>query len=457
MGLRSQLGITLFIAFMASFALLGTAALQLSKRARQQDLHGVAHALAQVLARSWERTPQTEHAPNNVEALLRTVPAGVIRAVRVQPWSAESWTWGQPAGRAVGWASLAEGGRVSVWLNTHEQRDEPLRRLLLFYIVTTGSALLFLTYLGLTSWIIRPMATLTAASEALASGRVMTRVPERGAAEIARLARSFNRMAQQIAGDKEALESQLRELSERTEQLRQTQTQLVRSEHLASVGKLAAGIAHEIGNPLSAVLGFVELLKGGGLSDAQHNEFLSRVQRETERIHKIIRDLLDFARQESSKNLVGESDLCATVEETIALLLPHKEMRDITLERRFYEEPLWVHGPSDALTQIILNLLLNALDAISGQGTILVEVGSVDTADGFIRISDSGPGIAAEIIDQLFEPFVTTKPAGHGTGLGLSVCHGLVTSLGGKITASNPPAGGACFEIILPLASKPIV
>jgi signal transduction histidine kinase len=230
----------------------------------------------------------------------------------------------------------------------------------------------------------------------------------------------------------------------------------VRSEKLASVGRLAAGVAHEIGNPLAAILGLIELLRQGGLEPAEQQEFLRRAQAETERIHKIIRGLLDFARQGAPAPAVAsdaKADLRAVVEDAVGLIAPQKDLSGVDIERRLAAEVPDARGPRDELVQLVLNLLLNAADAIQNEGTIRIEVEpSPDGRQVILVVADSGPGIAPEVANKLFEPFVTTKPPGEGTGLGLAVCHTIVERLGGTITAANAPEGGARFEVRLPVA-----
>ena len=244
----------------------------------------------------------------------------------------------------------------------------------------------------------------------------------------------------------------LRELEQRTEELKATQAQLIHGEKLASVGRLAAGVAHEIGNPLAAILGLVELLRGGGLSVEQSGEFLARMQSETERIHRIIRDLLDFARRDPDGESEGASaELSAVVAEAVALLRPQKLSKQVVIEVEIPEGVGRVRGAPSRLTQVVVNLLLNALDALEGRGE--VRISARRQGDRCVlAVEDDGPGIAPEIADLLFEPFTTTKPVGQGTGLGLAVSLALVESMGGTIRAASRAPQGARFEVVLRVA-----
>ncbi|HJL26577.1 MAG TPA: HAMP domain-containing sensor histidine kinase, partial [Polyangiaceae bacterium LLY-WYZ-15_(1-7)] len=310
-----------------------------------------------------------------------------------------------------------------------------------------------LTYLALTFLIVRPVEAVTRASERVAEGRLETQVPVRGAAEVAGLAQSFNAMARQLGAERLALEERLRQLEAARAETSAAQDQVLRSARLASVGRLAAGIAHEIGNPLAAILGLTEIARDADLDAEERDEFLARIQTETERIHRIIRDLLDFARQEQEPGAGdGErrADLGQVVADAVHLVAPQKDTAKLRIERRVEEVPP-VRGSADRLTQVVLNLLLNAADAVEGEGDVVVEVAR-EGEEVVLSVSDTGPGIPEDVLEELFEPFVTTKPVGQGTGLGLAVCHTIVERVGGTITAENAEGGGARFVIRLPLA-----
>jgi signal transduction histidine kinase len=344
-----------------------------------------------------------------------------------------------------------DGGLVRAWVQgPGDDAARSLVALLVLYASVAAIAILFLSYVLLTRLIVRPVEELTRASERLASGKLDTRAPIGGAAEVARLSIAFNRMSADLRRDRSALDARVAELEAATRELRAAQSSLVRSEKLASVGRLSAGVAHEIGNPLTSILGLVELLRDGGIEPAEQAEFLKRIQTETERIHRIIRDLLDFARaRPEGSEVEGEADLAQVIDRAVTLVAPQKDLRRIQIERRIAADLPKVRGADDRWTQILLNLLLNAADAIEGEGTITITLDpdTKDAASVVLRVSDSGPGIAPEVRDRLFEPFVTTKPPGSGTGLGLAVCLSLVEGFGGKLSADNVDGGGARFTI----------
>jgi signal transduction histidine kinase len=248
------------------------------------------------------------------------------------------------------------------------------------------------------------------------------------------LARAFNQMTSSLATQRE---------------------QLIRSEKLASVGQLAAGVAHEIGNPLAAILGYVDILRAdaasaGRLPDAERRDALDRVKAETQRINRIIRDLLEYSRPSHEEpSLI---DPLLVVRSAQALLAPQARFREVRITVT-PEGSSWpaVMVSQGRMTQVLVNLLLNAADAMDGKGQVAVTCESVA---GRVRIavSDEGPGIERELRRKVFDPFFTTKPPGQGTGLGLSISRAIVESYGGTLELDPEAARGARFVIDLPAA-----
>ena len=446
LGLRTQILAALSGAFVVAFALLGIATVQLTSRARRLDHEASADSVANAVAASIDGLPAARATLAHYVSVL--AEDDDIARVEIEPTPGlQPLVAGGGVTSLVGAGQLKSGGRVRVWLRPRGTGGvSPLTNLLLLYVALTGGGILVLTYVALTYLIVRPVTALTDASERLAAGRLTVHVPVNGAGEVARLARSFNAMASQIRRDREALEVRLAELEETTRELREAQDQVIRSERLASVGRLSAGVAHEIGNPLAAVSGLVELMRDGDLSQEQHREFLDRVFRETGRIHEIIRDLLDFARLEQIEP--GSADLVLAAEEAIKLVKPQKAFREVEIRQRFEDAIPRVRGLQEQLSQLVVNLLLNAADAMTAQGQIDVVIGREgDQVE--LRVRDTGTGIAPDVKDVLFEPFVTSKPAGKGTGLGLAVCQTIVERAGGTIRAEDHPERGAVFVVRL--------
>jgi two-component system NtrC family sensor kinase len=452
-GLRAQIVVALSVVFVISFALLGTAAVRLTQAASEVDRVRSARLYAVAFAAALDASRPSERA--QVDALLDAWAARTeLRAIRIVDRDGRRYQRGSAPAEPGARMRLASGGELTLWLERSRSHTRlAVANLLLFYVSMTGLAVLVLAYFALTHLIVRPLDRLTHSSELLAAGAADVSVPERGAAEVVRLAAAFNAMAAQLRAERDALERRLYELEQTTIELKTAQQQLIHGEKLASVGRLAAGVAHEIGNPLAAILGFVELLRAGDLPPAQGEEFLARIHSETERIHRIIRDLLDFSRRDPDDDLAGQSaDLGEVIADAVNLVRPQKASKQVEIQIDVEAGVGHVIGSAQRLTQVLLNLLLNAIDALEGRGCVRIEVRRTSGERCALIVTDDGPGLPQEVLDHLFEPFTTTKPAGKGTGLGLAVCHALVEGMGGEITAKNRAQGGACFEVTLRLS-----
>ncbi|MGB5809667.1 MAG: ATP-binding protein [Polyangiales bacterium] len=447
LGLRSQLMIALMVAFGAAFVLLSvvTARLDESERVEEEQLR--ANDLARGIVVSSGATGTTEPLFDEL------VAEGLVQGIETRDELGVR-QWGRTMGAWDGQAEHDDGSIVRVWVHPAARKDAARRSLFVFYLGLTALVVLLLSYVLLTYFIVRPIDRMRRASEEVASGNLRTNVPVTGAAEVARLASSFNGMASQLRADRAALQDRLEELERTTAELTTAQEQLMRSARLAAVGRLSAGVAHEIGNPLAAIRGMLDLMQTGDLDRGEDREFLGRIQRETERIHHTIRDLLDFSRHdpEQEGRIESSADIAEVVDDTLKLVDRQSRFRDISVELEVASALPRVRGDHERLRQLLLNLLFNAADALAGTGRISVSATGGDERVRLV-VADDGPGIDLEILDQVFDPFVTTKPAGKGTGLGLAVCHTIVDRLGGSIHATNPAAGGAAFEVTLPTAT----
>jgi two-component system NtrC family sensor kinase len=346
-------------------------------------------------------------------------------------------------------------GVVAAILRTDDSaaRAAPLVRLLGLYSLLVGTLLLVAAYFALTRLIVRPLDSLARAAERVALGARRFSVPQAGARELVELGRNLHTMTEHLIREEEALRAKVDEVERATVSLKEAQHRLVRSERLASVGRLAAGLAHEVGNPIAALIGLEDLLLEGGLDPAEQQDFLQRMRKETERISRILRDLLQFARPGEPHELPGgaEGDVAEAVADTAALIAPQKAMRGVELEVDVPRELPTVALRAEQLMQLVLNLVLNAVDALDGGGRVRVTA-RLSTVGVQLVVEDNGPGVAERVRERLFEPFVTTKEVGKGTGLGLAVCRGLVEAVGGAIALDVAFEGGARFVVELPLA-----
>jgi signal transduction histidine kinase len=232
--------------------------------------------------------------------------------------------------------------------------------------------------------------------------------------------------------------------------LKEAQRQLVLTERLAAIGELSAKIAHEVNNPLSIISNYLHLCERTLNDPDTSRRHLEVVRQELSRIARIVRQLLDFHRPPKSERV--EVNVADIMDNVLGLVEYQLQQKQISVSRRYDDLLPPVIGSPEQLKQVFLNLIINARDFMPEGGRLTIEIGKADT-NIRIAVSDSGPGIAEEHLPRIFEPFFTTKKDGAGTGLGLSVCYGIVSEHGGRIEAGNLPEGGGCFTVTLPAAA----
>ncbi|HEV3468578.1 MAG TPA: ATP-binding protein [Pyrinomonadaceae bacterium] len=320
-----------------------------------------------------------------------------------------------------------------VWWSFTAQTPEAWRRYLVFSVVTALVPNLVLVALVIRI-ISRPLRRLTEAAVDVAGGAYGTQVELRSNDEVGLLAASFNEMSRKMAEDIE----RLRAMSER----------LLRSEKLAAAGTLAAGVAHEVNNPLASISSLVQILQTRQAGDeAETREMLRLIQTQVARITQVMRDMLDFARQRPPAR--APLDLARAVESSLRLASFDKAFKRLRVETEFDAGAPVVSADADQLQQVLLNLLLNARDAMPEGGRLTVKT-FYDRGAGevVVEVADTGHGIAPEHLAHVFDPFFTTKPA--GAGLGLAVCYGIVTAHGGQIELAADDGRGTLARVTLP-------
>ncbi len=233
--------------------------------------------------------------------------------------------------------------------------------------------------------------------------------------------------------------------------LTRTQEQLLQSEKMSALGQMISGVAHELNNPLTAILGYSQLLEDEPLAP-RHREYLDKIFKQAHRTHRIVQNLLSFARQRKPfKQLL---DLRRVLEDTLALRDYDLKASNVAIEQEIQHELPQVFGDSHQLEQVFLNIVNNALDSmLEAQGGGRLRLRAFRDGDHVaVEFHDSGAGIRDA--KRIFDPFYTTKPVGKGTGLGLSICYGIIRAHGGEILARNHPQGGAVFQVRLPVATQ---
>jgi PAS domain S-box-containing protein len=234
------------------------------------------------------------------------------------------------------------------------------------------------------------------------------------------------------------------------EDLRRTQEQLLQSEKMSAVGQLIAGVAHELNNPLTAILGYAQLLESEGLNE-RAQDYVAKMFKQAQRTHRVVQNLLSFARQRKPER--SEVDIRKVLDETLALRDYDLKVNHINVEKDFAADPALVVADPHQIEQVFLNIINNAVDAVleSGRaGKLRIRV-FCENGCACAQFADDGPGIKDP--KRIFDPFYTTKSVGKGTGLGLSICYGIVKEHGGDITARNADEGGAVIDVRLPMAT----
>ena len=350
-------------------------------------------------------------------------------------------------------------------------------------VVDVAIYLLLANYL-IERLVLRPVQAAVETAAAVAAGDYASRAPAAGSREMGALSDSLNRMTEQLLDNQQKLAHNVQSLDDTNRRLLSTQRDLVEAEKLASIGRLAAGVAHEIGNPLGALMGYASVLRRRAVDP----EVAAGVEGEVRRIDRIVRSLLDYARPAPAER--EPVDVNAAVRAAVEVLRGQGALEDVDVRLELADGLPLLDGAPHLLEQAFLNLLDNARQAMDGRGSITVATGQeryqggapipsrrADDPPGIsyahlrrpritsvrdphriepgtdivkVTIADSGPGIPPELIDRVFDPFFTTRAPGEGTGLGLAIVASTVADFGGRIEASSADGGGAVFTLSLP-------
>ncbi len=326
-----------------------------------------------------------------------------------------------------------------------------------FAIATLGFLLIIgVTYVMISN-ITSPIGEMVAATRNITAGRLDREVRTGAPGELRLLADSFNTMLaslRQMKGDLEDWGRTLEEkVRERTDQVTAMQARVAQAERLASLGMLAAGVAHEVNNPLGGILALTALTLEDLPPDHPDRHNLEVVLRQTERCRDIVKGLLDFSRQ--SEVTMQRLDINVVLQDTLALIAQQSSFFNVRIDRHLGDDLPAVTGDRSQLQQVFLNILVNAVQAMEERGTIAIStVTSSEGREVEIRIADTGCGITPDAIDRIFDPFFTTREGGRGTGLGLAIAYGIVTRHRGHIGVASTVGEGTTFTIRLPVADS---
>ncbi|MBW1767704.1 MAG: HAMP domain-containing histidine kinase [Deltaproteobacteria bacterium] len=364
-------------------------------------------------------------------------------------------------GRPLGGISIS-ASLIPIYQNLRKSE-----KVILLYILLDTLILALVGIYLLSRIVVKPIHKLSKMTEEYKAGDMIpSTFGEASGNEIGQLSRSLSIMLKRLDENKRELKANISSLEKSNKELRQAQNEIIRSEKLASVGRLAAGIAHEIGNPIGIILGYLELLNKNELVEWEKKDFLNRIESEITRINRIIRQLLDFSRP-SNGNL-EETHAHDTIMNTVNILSPQPMMEGIQIILELRASRDTILSDPNHLQQVFLNIIMNAADALAEKNTSKYKdsgvddvsvpfvkkeltIRSEDAGDSIeLRFIDNGPGTTDEELVHFFDPFYTTKEPGKGTGLGLSVCYRIVEGIGGTIRAENSAGKGTTIIVTFP-------
>jgi signal transduction histidine kinase len=354
-------------------------------------------------------------------------------------------------------------GAVGVELSLEEifVRLGKMQRVFFGYFLANLIVLALLGFFWFHRVMVRPIQSLVQLIEGFRTEEDLLLPASPQDSEFQQLSKALRRMVRGFGRNREELRATVLSLKKANAELRQAQDEIIRAEKLASVGRLSAGIAHEIGNPIGIVLGYIDLLKQAGVGEEERLDFLARAEKEVNRINLIIRQLLDLARPSKvGVQVVAVHDLLHELSQAAAVL---PLMASISCRLDLLAVDDRVQADGQQLRQVFLNLLINAADALAdyqgpAEKELLVTSTNPPVDDGespvlLISFKDNGPGIPEEALANIFDPFYTTKEPGKGTGLGLAVSFMIVESIGGRIEVKSRLGQGSTLSILLPLLS----
>ncbi len=324
-------------------------------------------------------------------------------------------------------------------------------RIVFIYILFDAAILLLLGTFLMTRAVVRPLRRVIRLTEDINEdhfGGLPLFFSDKN--EIGKLTSALKSMAGSLDRERSTVRKQIASLEEKNSEIEQAHRQIIQSEKLASVGRLAAGIAHEIGNPAGIILGYIHMLRDADPSGEERRDYLMRMEAETERISATIRELLDYAHPASGERT--DVDINSLIRDIWMMVARQQDFAAIAASFSLAEKLPCVIADEKQIRQVVLNLVLNAGDAMPDGGTIVFHTNLLKESVS-ITVSDTGCGIPENIREKVFDPFFTTKQA-SGTGLGLANVHRIVDALGGTVSVESEPGQGSSFTVTIPLPQR---
>lgn len=400
---------------------------------------------------AWLKRAEAEHQGIPQDQLKMIFNGEIVTLLQETPSGADSLTTYIPLRIIDDQAGTIE--IVESLEDLHGYIRETMRRSAMLMAAIVGCSLLVIIAIG-SLWVSEPVKRLAAQADRIAAGDFSHDLKPRGNDDFATLTSAIDRMRHQLAAAKKADQERLETL----EKLRHT-------ERLATLGRLSAGMAHELGTPLNVISGRAKLIASQQLSPEESTKSASIIGEQAERMTALMRQLLDFARRGTPQKV--EINLQQLAQYVLTLLRPTAEHQKVILSCSCDDESIRSRADNNQLQQVLLNLVMNGIQAMPDGGALQIAVdrvngrqhpeqGATEPGDyARISVSDSGSGIDPEHLPQLFDPFFTTKDVGQGSGLGLSIAYGIVQEHGGWIEVSSEPGSGSRFDVYLPLSAQP--
>ena len=396
------------------------------------------------------------------------------------------------------WIHGKIGGGIRLEISVGDVMDYLLKsqRMILIFLILDAIVLIIFGSLLLSRVLVKPLKDLVRLTQKISDGDFSQTIEVTSKNEIGQLLSSFNQMTERLKENQESIEKNLKSIELANKKLKQAQEELIRTEKLASIGRFAAGVAHEVGNPLGAILGFTSILDKGGIDQEETKDYLKRIENEIERINRIVRELLDFSRP--SKHEIRDIEVNSVVKYTLSLLSHQKDFKNIETQLELQPDLPMIKGDESQFSQVLINIILNAMDAMPNGGHLKIQTENLfannllgdglqplfpprrkgdpmesdysqlrkpdpfsalltkfSKGDQFVKImiSDTGVGIGQEDLEKIFDPFFTTKGPDKGTGLGLSISLSIIESMGGRVRVESEVGKGSAFEIYFPAVS----
>ena len=458
-SIGAKLFAVVFTVLLLTLAALGIATVRLQRRAFERARYASAERISEVIrnSTSYYMLRNDRVALQHIIETIGSDPSIVnLRITDPSGRVAFSAKGSAPSGRTLGIRTAIPNSPTcaSAACHAHPASQQILGKLDLDLSLAAADAEVHRTTVQFIAYSAVTIVITLLAIERLAQGELDMDLPIDSRDELGGLARSFNKMREEVVAWTNTLEKRVEEA---TAELRAAQDGMIQAEKLASLGKLAAVVAHEINNPLSGVLTYAKLLRkwiergDGALHDAEMRDALQLIESETRRCGEIVRNLLTFARVTPMN--VTEVDVNTVIKQCIKLVEHKLQLGNINPDLRLAENLPAVRGDTGQVEQLLLALIMNAIEAMPHEGNLRIVTSAPEEGNVVITVEDDGIGIPPALLPRLFDPFVTTKEDGKGTGLGLAICRSIIDRHRGKIEVKSEVGRGTAFTIRLPAAA----